>query len=66
MFTSQIYQITTHKIQIFDKSDQAVEHQLIPQLPSGQTDDNENTKTRKTDNLPTTFTMKKKLRMDTE
>jgi hypothetical protein len=53
-------------IQIFDKSDQAVEHRLIPQLPGGETDDNENAKARKTDDLLATFTMKKKLRMDTE
>jgi len=35
-------------------------------LPGGETDDNENAKARKTDDLLTTFTTKKKLRMDTE
>jgi hypothetical protein len=35
-------------------------------LPGGETDDNENAKARKMDDLLATFTMKKKLRMDTE
>ena len=55
-----------HKIQIFNKSDQAVEHRLIPQLPGGETDDNENAKAGKTDDLLTTFTTKKKIWMNTE
>lgn len=60
MLTSQIYQITAHKIQILDKSDQVVEQQLVPQLPGGKTDDNKNTKARKMEGLVTTFSMKKK------
>ena len=39
---------------------------LIPQLPGGETNDNENAKARKTNDLLTTFTTKKKIRMDTE
>jgi len=60
--------LSNHRTQNSDiqQSDQAVEHWLIPQLPSGKTDDNENAKARKTDDLLATFTTKKKLRMDTE
>jgi hypothetical protein len=35
-------------------------------LPGGESNDNENAKARKTDDLLATFTAKKKIRMDTE
>ena len=66
IFHPQIYQITAHKIQIMDKSDQAVKPWTIPHLPAGDTDDNENTKGKESDNLLTSFSMKKKKRMDME
>ena len=53
MFSSQINQITAHKIQILDKSD-------VPQLPAGVTNDNENDKARKTEDFLTTFSTKKR------
>ena len=59
-FSTQIYQITTHKIQIFDKSNHAVKQQLIPYLPSGEIDDNENAKARKMEDLLVAFGMTKK------
>ena len=66
IFRPQIYQITAHKIQIMDKSDQAVEPRSVPRLPAGDTDDNENTKGKERDDLLTSFSTKKKMRMDTE
>ena len=65
IFHPQIYQITAHKIQIMDKSDQAVKPWSIPYLPARDTDDNKNTKGKERDNL-TSFGMKKKMRMDME
>jgi hypothetical protein len=56
----QIYQITAHKIQVFDESDRTTEPRLIPQLPGGATDEDENAKTKKNDDLLTTFTAKEK------
>ena len=66
MFTLQIYQITAHKIQVFDEFDQAVERRLLPQLPGGDTNDNENANGNKNDDLLTTFSAKKNIRMDTK
>ena len=56
----EIYQITAHKIQIFDKSDQAVEQQFIPLLPAAGTDDDDNGKARNTEDLLTTLKNQKK------
>ena len=56
----EIYQITAHKIQIFDKSDQAVEQRFVPLLPAGGTDDDDNGKAKDTEDLLTTFNTKKK------
>jgi hypothetical protein len=65
--TSQIYQITAHKIQVFNESDQSVEPRLIPQLPGGETNNDGNAKMNKdSDDLLAAFTAKKKMRMDTE
>jgi hypothetical protein len=59
------YQITAHKIQVFfDESDQPVEPRLIPKLPGGETNDDENAKINKDND--DAFTMKKKIRMDIE
>jgi hypothetical protein len=56
------YQITTHKIQVFDEPDQTVERQLLPQLPGGETNDDEDANAKKdNDNLLAAFTMKKKI-----
>jgi hypothetical protein len=44
---SQIYQITTHKIQVFNESNQSVKPRLIPQLPGGKTNDDEHAKMNK-------------------
>ena len=46
-----------HKIQILDKSD---EQRFVPQLPAGVTNDNEDDKARKTEDLLTTFSTKKR------
>ena len=59
------FEITAHKIQIFDKSDQAVEQRFVPLLPAGGTDDNDNGKAKNTEDLLTMFNTKKK-RMDTD
>ena len=56
----EIYQITAHKIQIFDKSDQAVEQRFIPLFPAAGTDDDDDGKARNTEDLLTTFNTKKK------
>jgi len=56
----QIYQITAHKIQVFNESNQAVKHQLLPQLPGGKTDHNQNASGEKNDDLLTAFSTKRK------
>ena len=55
-----INQITAHKFQILDKSD---EQRFVPQLPAGGTNDNENDKAGKTEDLLTTFSTKKRHRI---
>ena len=62
----EVYQITAHKIQVYDESDQPVEPRLLPQLPGARDDDNDDTNPKKEVDLLAAFTAKKKLKMDTK
>ena len=62
----KVYQITAHKIQVYDESDRPVEPRLLPQFPGGQDDNDDDTNPKKEVDLLAAFMAKKKLKMDTE
>jgi hypothetical protein len=58
----QVYQITTHKIQVYDESDERVERRYVPSLPGKR---NEGQDERKGDDILANFdSANKKPKMD--